>query len=91
MHFTCTLGLAAANVEYSNKVSSNSSTPKVLHTLAWNIDDLSHLSDECSKIIVELQCIQDIVQEAIESSNIPRRLKFLRERFLPLLQEIYRF
>ena len=72
-------------------MSSNSSSTKVLHVLAWNIDDLSRLSDECSKIVVELQCIQDIVQEAIESSNIPRRLNSLRERLLSMLQGIYRF
>ena len=73
-------------------MSAEHSTTKVLHTLAWNIDDLSRLSDEGSKIIVELQSIRDIAKSrAMELSNIPKRLNSLRERLLSILQGVYCF
>ena len=46
------------NVEYGQKVSSGHTTDKVLHTLPWNVEDLSHLSDEGSQLFVELVAIR---------------------------------
>ena len=52
--------LTTMNVEYGQKVSSRCITDKVLHTLSWNVEDLSHLSDESSQLIVELQAIRTL-------------------------------
>ena len=48
------------NVGYGQKVSSGLTTDKVLHTIPWNVEDVSHLSDEGSQLIVELEAIRTL-------------------------------
>lgn len=82
------------NVEYGQKVSSGRTTDKVLHTLSWNVEDLSHLSDEGSQLIVELEAIRTLAEgdrETYLSSNVPRRLTKLRERLMMMQKGVYRF
>ena len=38
--------LSTASSEYSVKLTSGKTTEKTLRKLAWNVDDLSHLSEE---------------------------------------------
>ena len=58
--FVFYIELTTMSVEYGQKVSSGRTTDKVLHTLSWNVEDLSHLSDEGSQLIVELEAIRTL-------------------------------
>ena len=81
------------NVEYGQKVSSGHTTDKVLHTLSWNIEDLSRLSDEGSQLIVELEAVRTLAgdRESYLSSDVPRRLTKLRECLVMMQKGVYRF
>lgn len=85
--------LDAANVEYNNKVSSGSNQ-QTLHSLAWNVDDLSRLAEEGRKLIVELRVVKTRAEgpeDEYLSSNVPRHLCVLRERLTLMLKGVYRF
>lgn len=94
MYFFFCIELTAYNVEYGDKASSGRTSDKVLHSLAWNIDDLTHLSDEGSKIIVELHWIKELADgpmDAYLKENVPRKLCVSRERLCSMLKGVYQF
>ena len=91
---TFVLELSTANNEYCAKLASGKATDKMLKKLAWNVDDLSRLNDDCRKMCIESQQIHDLAEGAEDRFlvvNAPQRLSHLRKNMLVFLQGLYRF
>lgn len=86
--------LSTASNEYSVKLASGKAAEKTLRKLAWNLDDLSHLSEDSRKIRIESQQIHELAEgpeATFLALNAPRRLTLLRKKMLAFLQGMYRF
>ena len=86
--------LADANSEYSARVASGNTTEKKLHSLAWNVDDLSRLNENGRKYLVEVQTIADMTKGPrtnFIAANVPHKLTSLRNKLETFLQGVYRF
>ena len=73
---------------------SSGSNQQTLHSLAWNVDDLSRLAEEGRKLIVELRVVRNHAEgpeDKYLSSNVPRHMCVLRERLTLMLKGVYRF
>lgn len=73
---------------------SSGGNQQILHSLAWNVDDLSRLAEEGRKLIVELRVVKTRAEgPEVEyfSSNVPRHLCVLRDRLALMLKGMYRF
>ena len=75
-------------------MTSGHATDRTLRSLAWDVDDLPRLCEECRAIVVELKVVKERVEGPLDeylSSNVPRKLVALRgrlfsiERGVPLL------
>ena len=65
-----------------------------MRKLAWNVDDLTHLSDDGRKLLVDSRQLQELA-EGSEAQflfvNAPRQLSQLRKKVLSFSQGVYRF
>ena len=67
---------------YASKVKDGSSKEKTLLELAWKLDDLSRLSTDGRKMLVEMVSLKDLLPDRttnIAAKNIVRRLVQLHQ------------
>ena len=82
----CIVGLNSASAEYSEKVSSKSSSEKTLHTLGWTVDELSRLNQSGRQLTVEIQQVLQTLKREGCTSNIPSRVHVICESTTPFLK-----
>ena len=85
--------LVTVNSEYSEKVDSGNCSDKLLMHLAWDVKELSDLSDTARQMIVNLNTTEvklaDPTYDAVVD-NLPRQLTSLREAVCKFLKRVER-
>lgn len=71
--------LQSTSDSYSSKVNDGSSKQSTLLELAWKLDDLSRLSTDGRKLLVEIVSLKELLTSEITSTNIGKRLSQLYE------------
>ena len=70
---------------YTKKVQQPNHLDKTMFSLAWNVEELKKINDECRKLLIELDCILNLLLETstdVVKDNISLQLTKLRERLL---------
>lgn len=72
-------------------MDSGSAKEKTLVNLAWEVDDLSRLSQSGRHLLVELGTVSDLLEDAstnLVQINVARRLTQLRQTLLTFVKGI---
>ena len=77
--------------EYSTKVVSGTATTSILHSLAWNVDELQRLIEAGRKSHVEIQVLSELVEEDVDfvRANVPRKVTQLKAVLMNIVRGVY--
>ena len=79
--------------DFATKRSSGTSTNNVLHQLAWNVDEISRLTESGRKARTGMQCLLDLLENDEDQiqANFSRRLSHLKCALHELVKGFYRY
>ena len=79
MHLLYIVALQESTTQYSEKVKSRSAKDKELFSLGWKVDELSHLSDDGRRLMVEVTRLFELLNDKSDlvALNMANRLSEL--------------
>ena len=76
----CIVALQESTTQYSEKVKDRSAKDKELFSLGWKVDELSHLSDDGRRLVVEVTWLLELLKDNMSdlvALNMAKRLSEL--------------
>ena len=85
----CIVALQESTTQYSEKVKGRSAKDKELFSLRWKVDELSHLSDDGRRLVVEVTRLLELLKDSMSdlvALNMAKRLSELSKSLEILLK-----
>ena len=85
----CIVALQESTTQYSEKVKGRSAKDKELFSLGWKVDELSHLSDDGRRLVVEVTRLLELLKDSMSdlvALNMAKRLSELSKSLEILLK-----
>lgn len=87
------VALENVSQEYSAKLDAGTSTTKILHSLAWSVDEIGRLIDLGRKVHVQVQILIEYLQQNKDfvRVNVPRQIADLKNDLVGIIKGVYRY
>ncbi|SMN01541.1 hypothetical protein SPONN_2620 [uncultured Candidatus Thioglobus sp.] len=87
----CYSDLETKSSTYADKVDAGTATTRVLHSLAWSVDELQRLIESAHKSCVEVQVIIEVVEDDVDMirANVARKISDLKDVLIEIVRGVF--